>query len=78
MLPHSAQRKDPSYRMAEGLVLKTDLTSHPPSQSATAEGYMTKSCFVNPFNEVDFQWKTNSKYLKWNMSTTNNWIILKF
>ena len=31
MLPHLAQRKDPSYRMAEGVVLKADLTD-PPTQ----------------------------------------------
>ena len=32
--PNSAQRKDQSYRMAKGVVLKTDLTSHPPSRCA--------------------------------------------
>ena len=40
--------------------------------------YMTKPCFVNPSNEDNLQWKTISKYQKWNISATVFWIILKF
>ena len=39
---------------------------------------MTKSYFVNPLNEDDLQWNATSKYLKWNISATAYWIILKF
>ena len=35
ILPHLAQRKDPSYRMAEGVVIKSDLTSLPPTHPPT-------------------------------------------
>ena len=34
---------------------------------------MTKPYFVNHLNEDDLQWKTTSKYQKWNISATAYW-----
>ena len=33
---------------------------------------------MNARNEDDLQWKTTSKYLRWNISATADWIFLKF
>ena len=45
VLPHSAQRKSPSYRMAEGVVIKSDLTSLPPPTRAVWK-------FPQPSNDI--------------------------
>jgi hypothetical protein len=67
-LPHWAQRKDPSYRMAEGVVIKSDLTSLPPTPSRRENGlYLRNHCsdliqilnldFCDQSKE-DLPWKT--------------------
>ena len=39
---------------------------------------LTKSTLKIAWNEDDLQWKMTSKYLKWNISATTDWIFLKF
>ena len=39
---------------------------------------MIKPYIINRLNEDDLQWKTTSKYEKWNISATTGQILLKF
>ena len=45
-LPHSTQRKDPYYKMAEGAVIISDLTSHPHTHPPSPTHLPTKQATV--------------------------------
>ena len=46
----------------EGPGFKNKEVQGPTKHTEVSWTFMTKSCFVNPSNEVNLQWKTTSKY----------------